>query len=55
MISSNLVVVLAFGAVVPFVYTMTGKLRLPGPVLEMLAGILIGPAALGWARPDEEQ
>jgi len=52
-ISSNLVVVLAFGAVVPFVYTMTGKLRLPGPVLEMLAGILIGPAALGWARPDE--
>jgi Kef-type K+ transport system membrane component KefB len=38
--------------VVPLVVGVAPRLPIPGPVLEVVAGILIGPTVLGWVRPD---
>jgi len=46
-----LVVVVAFGA--PFLLGLFPKLRLPSVVLEIVAGIVIGPSVLGWVHVDE--
>jgi Kef-type K+ transport system membrane component KefB len=45
-----LVTVVAFGA--PFVLGLFPKLRLPSVVLEIVAGIIIGPSVLGWVTVD---
>src|SRR4051812_8185265 len=47
--STGLVVVLAVAALAPLVAV---RLRLPGALLEILAGIVLGPAVLGLVRPD---
>lgn len=47
--SASLVVVLAVAALAPLLAT---RLRLPGPLLEIVAGILLGPAVLGLVRLD---
>jgi Kef-type K+ transport system membrane component KefB len=41
----------AFAA--PFALGLAPRLRLPSVVLEILAGIVIGPAVLGWVEVDE--
>src|SRR4051812_8214466 len=46
-----LVVVVAFAA--PFVLGLFPRLRLPSVVLEIVAGIVIGPSVLGWVHVDE--
>src|SRR4051794_19951826 len=51
MSSLLIVVVLAFGA--PFVLGLLPRLRLPAVVLEIVAGIVVGPSVLGWVAPDE--
>src|SRR3954453_20525842 len=43
-----LVVTVAFAA--PFVLGLVPKLRLPSVVLEIVAGIVIGPSVLGWVE-----
>lgn len=42
-----IVVVVAFAA--PFVLGLAPRLRLPAVVLEIVAGIAIGPSGLDWA------
>src|SRR3954470_20196655 len=46
-----LVVAVAFAA--PFLLGLAPRLRLPSVVLEIVAGIAIGPSILGWVHPDE--
>jgi Kef-type K+ transport system membrane component KefB len=49
----GLVVVTAVAFAVPLLLGLFPKLRLPSPVVELVAGIVIGPAVLGWVRPDD--
>src|ERR687886_2181481 len=44
------VALVAFG--VPLLLGLAPGLRLPGPVLEIVAGIVLGPGVLGWVRAD---
>ena len=44
------VALIAFAA--PFVLGIVPRIRLPAVVLEIVAGILVGPAVLGWVRAD---
>jgi len=49
----NLLVVVAVGFAVPFLLGLAPGLRLPAVVLEIVAGIVIGPSVLGWAEIDD--
>src|SRR5437773_11692743 len=46
-----LVAAVAFAS--PFVLGLAPRLRLPSVVLEIVAGIVIGPSVLGWVSIDE--
>src|SRR3954467_435366 len=46
-----LVVAVAFAA--PFLLGLVPRLRLPSVVVEIVAGIVIGPSVLGWVEVDE--
>jgi Kef-type K+ transport system membrane component KefB len=48
----GLLVVSCVAFISPLVGTLLARLRVPTPVLEILAGIAIGPAALGWVHVD---
>lgn len=50
--SSGLVFVLAIAAVLPLLLALFPALHVPGPLAEIVAGVLVGPSALGWVRPD---
>jgi Kef-type K+ transport system membrane component KefB len=49
----NLLIVVAAGFAAPLALGLVPKLRLPAVVLEIVIGILIGPAVLGWVEVDE--
>lgn len=49
----GLVLVCAVAFVSPLLLGMVPRLRLPSIVIEILAGILIGPAGLGWVQMDQ--
>ena len=49
----NLVVVLAVAAAVPLILSVVPKVPVPGPVLEIVAGIVLGPAVLNLVKPDQ--
>src|SRR4051794_9522897 len=49
----DLLVVVAIAFVAPFVLGLFPSVRLPSPVLEIVAGIVVGPAVLNWAQYDE--
>ena len=52
-ISFSGVLVIALVAVaVPLVLGLFPRLPVPGPVLEVVAGIIVGPSALGWVHVD---
>ncbi|NMN94011.1 cation:proton antiporter [Antrihabitans stalactiti] len=51
--SSGLVIVLAVAAGVPLLLGFLPWLRLPGALLEIAAGVVLGPSLLGWVEPDE--
>jgi Kef-type K+ transport system membrane component KefB len=51
-VSTGLVVVLAVAAGVPLLLGLLPALRLPGALLEIVVGVLIGPSVLGWVNPD---
>jgi Kef-type K+ transport system membrane component KefB len=52
-LSFNSVLIIAGVAVlVPVVLGMVPRLPVPGAVLEVVAGILVGPSVLGWVRVD---
>jgi Kef-type K+ transport system membrane component KefB len=49
----DLLIVVAIAFAAPFVLGLVPSLRLPSPVLEIVAGIIIGPSVLNWAQNDE--
>ena len=50
---TNLLIVVAVAFAVPFALGLVPALRLPSVVLELVLGIIIGPAVLGWVEIDE--
>jgi Kef-type K+ transport system membrane component KefB len=53
MSSTALVVVLAVAAAVPLLRGLVPRLPVPGPLLELLAGLALGPTGLGWVHVDQ--
>jgi len=49
----NLVAVLAVAAAVPLILATAPRVPVPGPVLEIAAGIVLGPAVLDLVKPDQ--
>jgi len=49
---ANLLAVTAIAVVAPLVVALLPRLRLPAVVLEIVAGIVVGPAVLGWVHVD---
>lgn len=49
---TNLLIVVAIAFAAPFVLGLLPRVRLPSVVLEIVLGILIGPAVLGWVQID---
>src|SRR3954464_5760482 len=49
----DLLIVVAIAFMAPFVLGLLPSLRLPSPVLEIVAGIIVGPSVLNWAHTDE--
>ena len=49
---ANLMGVAAIAFAAPFVLGLFPRIRLPAVILEIVAGILVGPALLGWVRAD---
>ena len=50
---TNLLLVSVVGFAAPFVLGLFPRLRLPSVVLEIVAGIVIGPSALGIVTADQ--
>jgi Kef-type K+ transport system membrane component KefB len=50
---TNLLLVVAVAFAAPFLLGLAPRVRLPSIVLEILAGIAIGPAVLGWVEVDD--
>jgi Kef-type K+ transport system membrane component KefB len=50
---SNLLIVVAAGFTAPFALGFFPKVRLPAIVFELVLGIILGPAVLGWVSVDE--
>jgi Kef-type K+ transport system membrane component KefB len=50
---TNLLLVVAVAFAAPFLLGLAPRVRLPSIVLEIVAGIVIGPALLGWVEVDE--
>ncbi|MGD9529455.1 MAG: cation:proton antiporter, partial [Pseudonocardia sp.] len=51
--SGSLVTVLAVAALVPLLLGLVPRLPLPGPLVEIVAGVVLGPSVLGWVHADE--
>jgi Kef-type K+ transport system membrane component KefB len=49
---TNLLIVVAAGLLAPLALGFFPRVRLPAIVLEIVLGIVIGPAGLGWVKPD---
>jgi Kef-type K+ transport system membrane component KefB len=49
---TNLFLVALVAFAVPLLLGLAPWLRLPGPVLEIVAGVVLGPGVLGWVRAD---
>jgi Kef-type K+ transport system membrane component KefB len=50
---TNLLIVVAVGFAAPLVLGFAPRVRLPSVVLEIVAGIVVGPAVLGWVHVDD--
>jgi Kef-type K+ transport system membrane component KefB len=50
---TNLLIVVAVAFAAPFVLGLLPRVKLPSVVLELVLGIAIGPAVLGWVQIDE--
>jgi Kef-type K+ transport system membrane component KefB len=48
----SLLIVVAIAFLAPLVLGLFPSVRLPSPVLEIVLGIVVGPAVLGWAHAD---
>jgi Kef-type K+ transport system membrane component KefB len=50
---TNLLIVAAIAFAVPLLLGLAPGVRLPSVVVELIAGIVVGPAVLGWVEVDE--
>jgi Kef-type K+ transport system membrane component KefB len=50
---TNLLIVVAVGFAAPFALGLNPRLRLPAVVVEIIGGILVGPAGFGWVEVDQ--
>jgi len=50
---TGLVIVCLVAVLAPLIASVTPRVRIPGIVLEIVAGIAIGPAGFGWVKMDE--
>lgn len=50
---TNLLIVVAIAFTVPLLLSFAPALRLPSVVVELIAGIIVGPAVLGWVEVDD--
>jgi Kef-type K+ transport system membrane component KefB len=50
---TNLLIVVAVAFAAPLLVALAPWLRVPAVVLEIVLGIVIGPAGLGWVEADE--
>jgi Kef-type K+ transport system membrane component KefB len=50
---TNLLIVVAVGFAAPLALGFLPSLRIPSVVLEIVAGIIVGPALLGWVHVDD--
>src|SRR3954468_16191926 len=50
---TNLLIIVAVGFAAPLVLGFAPSVRVPSIVLEIVAGILVGPAVLGWVHVDD--
>ena len=48
----NLLIVAAVGVVAPLLLGFLPRLRVPSAVLEIVAGVILGPSLLGWVKVD---
>ncbi len=49
----NLLIIVAIAFAVPGLLGLAPRVRLPAVVLEIVAGIIVGPSVLGWVEVDE--
>ena len=49
----NLLLVMAVAFAAPLILGLVPRLQLPSVVLEIVAGIVIGPSVLGWVEVDQ--
>jgi Kef-type K+ transport system membrane component KefB len=49
---TNLLIIVAAGLLAPLALGLFPRVRLPAMVLEIVAGIVIGPSGFGWVEPD---
>jgi Kef-type K+ transport system membrane component KefB len=49
---TNLLIIMVVALIAPLVVSALPALRMPSPVLEIVAGIVIGPSVLGWVGID---
>src|SRR3712207_2894637 len=49
----GLLIVVAVAFAAPFVLGLAPSVRLPSVVLEIVAGIVVGPSVLGWVEVDQ--
>src|SRR5437667_9998321 len=49
----SLLVIMALAAAIPVLLGLVPRVPVPDSVVEILAGIIVGPAALGWVHSDE--
>src|SRR4051812_47012072 len=49
---NNLLIVLVLAFLVPLVLGLFPKVKVPSVAIEILAGIVVGPAVLGWVEVD---
>ena len=49
----NLLIVAAIAFLAPLTLGLAPRLRLPAVVLEIVAGIVVGPSGLGWVEVDD--
>jgi Kef-type K+ transport system membrane component KefB len=50
---TNVLIVVAVGFAAPFLLGLAPRLRLPSIVLEIVAGIVVGPSGFGWVEVDQ--
>ena len=49
---NSLLIIAGISVLVPVVLGLLPRLPVPGAVLEVIAGVVVGPSVLGWARID---